>query len=115
MLEQCAAHWFETVCRPKLKPYSVYSSVMKTWILSELGKKAIALVKPSDARLVYRAINAAERSSSAALKPQNIMSSKFKSARRDGIVGRSVMAYVDAPRAAAVRRDFPDVLLLSTS
>jgi integrase len=106
-LEQWAAHWLETVCRPKLKPkpYSVYQSVMKTWILPELGKKAIALVKPSDVRLVYRAINAAGRSSSTALKAHNIMSAMFESARRDGIVGRSVMTDVDAPRAAASERD----------
>ena len=106
-VELWAAHWLETVCRPKLKPkpYSVYQSVMKTWILPELGKKAIALVKPSDVRLVYRAINAAGRSSSTALKAHNIMSAMFESARRDGIVGRSVMTDVDAPRAAASERD----------
>ena len=54
-VEQWAAHWFETVCRPKLKPkpHAAYQSVVRTWMIPTLGKKPIALVKPFDVRLVY--------------------------------------------------------------
>ena len=106
-VEQWAAHWLETVCRPKLKPkpYAAYQSVVRTWIVPTLGKKPIALVKPSDVRLVYQAIGLAGRSSSTALKAHNIMSAMFESARRDGIVRRNVIADVDAPRAAVSERD----------
>jgi len=106
LVEQWAAHWLETVCRPKLKPkpYSAYQSVVKTWVNPIIGKKPIALVKPSDVRQVYLAINAAGRSSSTALKAHNVMSAMFESARKDGIVARNVIADVDPPRAAISER-----------
>jgi integrase len=106
LVEQWAPHWLETVCRPKLKPkpYSAYQSVVKTWVNPIIGKKPIALVKPSDVRLVYMAINTAGRSSSTALKAHNVMSAMFESARKDGIVARNVIADVDPPRAAISNR-----------
>ena len=106
LVEQWAAHWLETVCRPKLKPkpYAAYQSVVKTWINPTLGKKPITLVKPSDVRLVYQAIGAAGRSSSTALKAHNVMSAMLESARKDGIVARNVIADVDPPRAAISER-----------
>ena len=107
LVEQWAAHWLETVCRPKLKPkpYAAYQSVVNKWINPTLGKKPITLVKPSDVRLVYRAIGVAGRSSSTALKAHNVMSAMFESARKDGIVARNVIADVDPPRAAISGRD----------
>lgn len=104
---QWATHWLETVCRPKLKPkpYAAYESVVRTWIVPTIGKKRVALVKPSDVRSVYQQIAIAGRSSSTALKAHNIMSAMFESARRDGIVGHNVIADVDAPRAAISNRD----------
>ena len=106
LVEQWAAHWLETVCRPKLKPkpYAAYQSVVNKWINPTLGKKPITLVKPSDIRLVYQAIGAAGRSSSTALKAHNVMSAMFESARKDGIVARNVIADVDPPRAAISER-----------
>ncbi|MEB0286763.1 site-specific integrase [Cryobacterium sp. 10I1] len=106
-VEQWASHWLETVCRPKLKPkpFAAYESVTRSWIVPVIGKKRMSLVKPSDVREVYQRIAQAGRSSSTALKAHNIMSAMFESARRDGIVGRNVVADVDAPRAAISSRD----------
>jgi integrase len=106
-VEQWAGHWLETVCRPRLKPkpFASYESVVRHWILPCIGKKRIALVKPSDIRAVYQSITTAGRSSSTALKAHNIMSAMFESARLDGIVGRNVVSDVNAPRAAISNRD----------
>lgn len=114
-VEQWAAHWLETVCRPKLKPKPLasYESVTRSWIVPTIGGKKIGAVKPSDIRAVYAAIRKAGRSSSTALKAHIIMRPMFEDARREGVIGRNVVLDVDAPSAAVSNRgalSTPDAL-----
>lgn len=105
-VERWAHLWLDTVCRPKLKPAPLrsYESVVKNWIVPTIGQKKIALLKPSDLRTVYQAVNDAGRSSSTALKAHNIMSAMLETARRDGLIARNITADLDAPRAAVSDR-----------
>jgi integrase len=105
-----AEKWLTTVCQPKLKPAPMrsYESVVRNWIVPTIGKKKLALLKPSDLRTVTAAITDAGRSSSTALKAHNIMSAMLESARRDGLIARNITADVDAPAAApSTRGAFP--------
>lgn len=101
-----AQHWLDTVCRPKLKPNALaaYESVTRCWIVPTIGQKRVALVKPSDVRRVYQAIEDAGLSSSTARKAHNIMSGMFESARVDGMAARNVVLDVDPPKIATSNR-----------
>ncbi len=114
-VEQWAEYWLDAVCRPKMKPkpFVTYQSMVRTWIVPNIGRKKVALVKPSDVRSVYLAITSAGRSSSTALKSHIVMSGMFEAARREGKAPRNVVADVDAPKARPVERgalSVPDAL-----
>lgn len=98
--------WLTTVCRPKLKPNALaaYESVTRSWIVPTIGNKVVASLKPSDIRLVHKAIADAKLSSSTARKAYNIMSGMFEAARKDGLSARNVVADVDAPPMAVSDR-----------
>ena len=101
-----ASHWLETVCKPNLKPNALaaYESVTRTWIVPAIGPKPVANVKPSDVRLVTKAITDAGRSSSTARKTFNVLSGMLEAARRDGLCAKNVAADVTPPKMAASTR-----------
>lgn len=99
-------HWLTTVCRPKLKPSALaaYESLTRTWIVPQLGKKKVSLLKPSDVRMMTKAIMDAGRSSSTALKTFNVLSGMLETARMDQMCARNVCDDVTTPKAAVSDR-----------
>lgn len=99
-------HWLTTVMRPNLKPSALaaYESLTRTWIVPILGKKKVALLKPSDVRLVSEAIARAGRSSSTALKTFNVLRGMLEAARVDGLCARNVCKDVTTPKKAVSKR-----------
>lgn len=98
--------WLTTVCRPHLKPNAMaaYESITRVWIVPKLGTKTVASLKPSDVRLVLKAVMDKGLSSSTALKVYNVMNGMLESARMDGKCERNVVADVITPKAAKSTR-----------
>lgn len=94
-----SAHWLTTVKKPTMAPAGLasYESVTRMWIVPLIGRKRVAAVKPSDIRLVLKAISDAGRASSTARKAYDVMSGMLESARMDGMCARNVAADVIAP------------------
>lgn len=99
--------WLDTVCRPNMKPngLAAYESVTRTWIIPTIGQKTVASLKPSDIRLVHRAILDKGRSTATAVKAHNILSGMLEAARREKLAPRNVVADVDPPKVKANSRD----------
>lgn len=94
--------WLETVCRPHMTPNGLkaYESITRKWIVPTIGTKVVATIKPSDVRLVVKAISDAGLSSSTGLKAYNILSKMLESARADGMSKKNVAKDVIKPKAA---------------
>lgn len=105
-VQDWAAHWLDTVTKPKLKPNAQlsYESVTRNWITPVLGKRAVATLKPSDVRAVIKNVTDSGRSSSTALKAYNILSGMLEAARVEGLCSRNVANDVNAPAAAVSTR-----------
>lgn len=105
-IEAWSEHWLTTVCRPNMKPNGLasYESITRTWIVPLLGKKRVAEVKPSDVRLVHKAIADAGRESGTARKAHNILRGMLEAARMDGLAARNVADDVVAPTVLANER-----------
>lgn len=104
-VQQWAEHWLDTVCRPELKPATlkVYTSNLNKWVIPIIGKKRLAMLRPSDLREVYLAIDRAGLKSTGA-KTHTILSSMLESARLDGAIARNVARDVEPPKEAASER-----------
>jgi integrase len=106
VVEQWATHWLETVGKPNLKPNTLlsYESVTRNWIVPTIGAKKVAFLKPSDVRIMTKAVADAGRSSSTSRKAFQVLSLMLESARVEGIAARNVCEDVDAPAQAASNR-----------
>jgi integrase len=118
-VEAWANHWLDTVCRNTLKPSALkaYQSTVRAWIVPTIGRKRISLLKPSDVRAVMQAATDAGRKPTTAEKIHTVMSSMLESARLDGLIGRNVVADVQAPGAGESARGAlttPDALNILT-
>lgn len=102
-----ADHWLATVCRPKLKPnaLSSYESLTRSWIVPTIGSKKVALVKPSDVRLVTEAIRDKGLSTATARKAYIVLNGMLESARLEGLAARNVAADVTPPKVLKGTRD----------
>lgn len=98
-LEQWATHWLETVGKPNLKPNTLlsYESVSRNWIVPTIGAKKVAFLKPSDVRIMTKAVADAGRTSATARKAYQVLSLMLESARVEGIAARNVCEDVNAP------------------
>lgn len=98
-LDQWATHWLETVGKPNLKPNTLlsYESVARNWIVPTLGAKKVALLKPSDVRIMTKAVADAGRTSATSRKAYQVLSLMLESARVEGIASRNVCEDVNAP------------------
>lgn len=98
--------WLTTIKAPAMKPNGLanYETITRTWILPHLGKKKVAELKPSDIRLVHRAVLEAGRSTATARKAHNVLSGMLESARIEGIAKRNVADDVLPPRVLAKAR-----------
>lgn len=98
-LDQWATHWLETVGKPNLKPNTLlsYESVARNWIVPTIGAKKVALLKPSDVRIMTKAVADAGRSSATSRKAYQVLSLMLESARVEGIASRNVCEDVNAP------------------
>jgi len=96
-VKEWAEHWLDTVVRPTGKPNttSAYSSIIRNWIIPQIGSRRTASLVPSDVRKVLKAITDAGRSTATASKAYFIMSGMFEDARRDGKMRRNVTVDVD--------------------
>lgn len=105
-VSEWADHWLETVCRPKLKPNALqsYESLTRSWIIPTIGKKKVALLKPSDVRLVIQAINAKGLSTATARKCYVVLSGMLEAARLDALAARNVANDVTPPRVLKAHR-----------
>jgi len=105
-VEAWAAHWLRNVCEPNMKPKALqgYDSAVRRWIVPTIGRKRIALLKPSDVRDVNRAMFDAGRAQSSVLKTYSVLSSMLESARLDGVIARNVASDVKAPSAGESHR-----------
>lgn len=105
-VEQWATHWLETVGKPNLKPNTLLSSesVTRNWIIPTIGAKKVAFLKPSDVRIMTKAVADAGRSSSTSRKAFQVLSLMLESARVEGIAARNVCEDVDPPAQAASNR-----------
>ena len=105
-VEGWATHWLDTVCRNTLKPRALasYQSVVRVWITPTIGRKRIALLKPSDIRAVMQAATDAGRGPATAEKIHTVLSSMLEAARLDGLIGRNVVGDVRAPSAGESSR-----------
>lgn len=105
-LEDWANRWLETDCRPRLRPNGLasYETMTRTWIVPTLGRKRVALLKPSDVQELMKTILKAGRSSSTARKVFNILSGMLEAARREGIAMRNVAKDVVPPALAVSDR-----------
>ena len=100
-------YWLENVCRQKMKPrpFSNYTSALKTWIYPAIGKKRLSTLKPSDIRDTILAPLTAGRKPATAVKIHTVLSSMLEAARKDGLVARNVAADVDVPSVGESSRD----------
>jgi len=97
--------WLEMVKAKKPQTYRTYNSILKTWVLPQIGRRKVKEVRPSDLAKVYANIKAAGRASSTALKAHNVMSAMFEQARLERITDRNVAADIRPPKAAKTTRD----------
>ncbi|WFR68785.1 site-specific integrase [Curtobacterium flaccumfaciens] len=98
-LDQWATHWLETVGKPNLKPNTLlsYESVARNWIVPTIGAKKVAFLKPSDVRIMTKAVADAGRTSATSRKAYQVLSLMLESARVEGIASRNVCEDVNAP------------------
>lgn len=98
-LEQRAMHWLETVGKPNLEPNTLLSheSVSRDWIVPTIGAKKVAFLKPSDVRIMTKAVANAGRTSATSRKVYQVLSLMLESARVEGIASRNVCEDVKAP------------------
>lgn len=98
-LDTWATHWLETVGKPNLKPNTLlsYESVARNWIVPTIGAKKVAFLKPSDVRIMTKAVADAGRTSATSRKAYQVLSLMLESARVEGIAPRNVCEDVNAP------------------
>lgn len=101
-----AERWLREVQRPNMKPNGLasYETITRTWIIPTLRGKKVASLKPSDVRLVVRAVLDADRSTATARKAYNVLSGMLEHARREGLTERNVAADVIPPEVRANER-----------
>jgi integrase len=99
------AFWLDGYKYKKPQTYRTYKSLMKTWVLPQIGRKNVKDVRPSDLRRIYDNIRSAGRSSSTAVKVHNMMSGLFDGARVERLVSHNVVSDIKPPKAAKVGRD----------
>lgn len=98
-----AEHYVETDCRMRLKPNSLATteSLMRNWIVPLLGRRRISELKPSDVRLVHKAVFDAGLATGTARKAHEILSGMLSAAKADGLVTRNVVDDVKPPEVIA--------------
>ncbi|WP_193510434.1 tyrosine-type recombinase/integrase [Cryobacterium sp. BB736] len=99
--------WLATVIKPKKKPSttSSYETIVRKWISPTVGRKKVASLKPSDVRLIHRAVLDAGRSTSTVTKVhKSVLSPMLEAARKEGLCARNVAADVDVPTVQPVRK-----------
>lgn len=99
---QWADHWLVTIKQPQLKPGALagYESGTRKWVVGTIGTRRVAAVKPSDIRLVLKAVKDGGLKSSSAVTIYNYMSGMFEDARAEGLCTRNVVRDVDPPKAS---------------
>jgi hypothetical protein len=97
-VDKWAARWLETVGKLNLKPNTLlaYESVTRNWIIPIIGAKKVALLKPSDVRIMTKAVADTGRTSATARKAYQVLSLMLESARVEGIAARNVCEDVTA-------------------
>ncbi|WP_165971372.1 tyrosine-type recombinase/integrase [Microbacterium oleivorans] len=106
-VEAWAKHWLDTIVpasNPKPNTIKAYRSIVNNWIIPVIGRKRVALLKPSDVRAVALGITDAGRSTGTASKAHNVLSGMLEAARLDGVAGRNVARDVIAPTVLANER-----------
>lgn len=55
-LDECAFHWLETECKPKLKPAprNANRSLLKNWVVPQLGSFKLLEIRTLHVQTVYR-------------------------------------------------------------
>lgn len=103
---QWAPKWLETVVKPDVDPstYASYKSAANRWIVPTLGRKKIAVLKPSDVRALRKAMSAAGRSTSRQREVHVALSLMLDAAKAEKLCRTNVAGDVKRPGSRVVVR-----------
>ncbi|WP_228844418.1 site-specific integrase [Mycobacteroides abscessus] len=100
-VERWLDHWLETIQRPHCRPttYRYYESTIRLYINPAIGPVPLDKLTPAKVRVMLAAL-----SSRNAQKVHQVLRLALGDAKREGMMFRNAVEYIDKPRHVAIER-----------